>query len=890
MEFIKYFTELDEDDLPLVGGKALNLGLMKKTGSSVPPGFCITTKAYQEIAESLKIGGEIDFPMSIKEEIWIAYNKIGGGKVAVRSSATAEDLPTASFAGQQDTFLNVEGKSSLIEAVKNCWQSLWTERVIAYRRDRGIDEEELSMAVVVQKMIESDVSGVMFTVNPTTGSDKIVVESNWGLGEAVVSGEISPDRFVIDKESLQIIEQTVSVKKTMFTHQVKLKVPDEKQNIPSLKEEEIRELGQQGLEIERFYNFPQDIEWAFADGKLYILQARPITTLPESRKAKGASWQKGEWTKERLLVQEIEKLKNQIAPDGTIWSQFNLSEILPEPLPMTYEIVREFMSGKGGFGKTYRDLGFDPASVVDEQGVLDLICGRIYFNLNREAKLYFNGFPFEHNFQYLKSHPEEASYPQVTVNIKKSTKQFWLKLPIFIYKMIAADRKLKKMREYYDELLTEKIIPDFCDYVSSEREVDLSQLTDQEILDKFYSWVKKTLTDFAGEALKATVFAEFSYKQLESAMEKKFSEKTPNRSKDTVLVRSLVMGLEGDLTVETNLKMWEVACGKISLEEFLSKYGHRAVNEFELAQPRWREDPSFVKKMVDSFKQNTDLSAPACADTVDRANRCNAQAGMNPIGRFEDQKSRRIEAEELLRESLSKSTFSALRKKIEKELEYTQRYMPFRENAKFYLMLGYELIRKALVELDRRYQLDGGIFYLKPDELPHLLAKKDTSQYEAFKKMIAERKHRREQLLKIDLPKVIFSDELEEFGQPLPYPTKGREEAFDQLRGTPVSIGIATGKARVILDPNQAESIGRDYILVCPSTDPGWTPLFLNASGLVMERGGMLSHGAVVAREYGIPAVVNVHNATNLIKDGQEVRVDGDEGIVYITQVATYKQ
>jgi len=828
MEFIKFFADFDKNQLPLVGGKAFNLGLMKKSGFSVPDGFCITTKAYHNIVKTIQIKQNINLPDKFKKEIQIAYNKIGAGKVAVRSSATAEDLPNASFAGQQETFLNVQGVSNLLDAVKKCWASLWTQRAVAYRKDHDINEDALAMAVVVQKMVNSNVSGVMFTVNPTGNENEIVIESSWGLGEAVVSGQVNPDRFIIDKKSLNITESSISNKKIMFNHQGKIDVPEDKQEIPSLDEGMIQELAEQAIDIEQFYNSPQDIEWAFDNDRLYILQARPITTRIKK-------------DEQSLIAQEIERLKNQIEPEGTIWSQFNLSEILPKPLPMTYHIVRKFMSGKGGFGKTYRDLGFNPAPIIDQEGVLNLFCGRLYFNLNREAKLYFNGFPFEHNFEFLKSHPEKASYPKATVNIKKASMNFWFKLPMFIYKMSAAERKLKNMRKNYDQLLKEKIIPDFEDFISSEKEIELSKLSDKEVLDKFYFWIEATLTDFASDALKATVFAQFSYGQLESAIEKQLGEAGKELS------RSLVVGLENDLTVESNLKMWEIALEKISLEQFLDKYGHRAVNEFELAQPRWREDPSFVEKMVDSFKQNPD---------------------MNPAKRLENQRNLRLEAEETLHKNI-KSVW--LQKTIDKELKFTRKYMPFRENAKFYLMLGYELIRNALLELDRRFKLNNGIFFLTLDELPDLLNGTD------FQETILERKQRREQLLKIDLPKVLFSDELDKIEQ------KSRLTQImegESLRGTPVSIGTAEGKALVILEPEQASSIGKDYILVCPSTDPGWTPLFMNASGLVMERGGMLSHGAVVAREYGIPAVVNVHDATNLIQNGQKLMVDGNEGIV----------
>lgn len=218
------------------------------------------------------------------------------------------------------------------------------------------------------------------------------------------------------------------------------------------------------------------------------------------------------------------------------------------------------------------------------------------------------------------------------------------------------------------------------------------------------------------------------------------------------------------------------------------------------------------------------------------------------------------------------SKAAAFRKRINEALALTQRYMPFRETAKFYLMLGYELIRKALLVLDRRYQLDGGIFYLVPDELGRLIEGED------LQSIVAERKTARSRLLQIELPDVIYSDILNRVGEPQAI------EAKNEIQGVGVSVGVATGEAYVLRDPSDAQIAGKNYILVCPSTDPGWTPLFLHAAALVMEYGGMLSHGAIVAREYGIPAVVNVAAATQRFQSGQRLRVDGSRGIVSILE------
>ena len=244
---IKRFEDIQKTDLPLVGGKGLNLGLLVKAGFPVPDGFCIITQAYKTAGHATNLPGDM------VNEILEAYNHLGGGRVAVRSSATAEDLPDASFAGQQDTFLNVQGSEDLLEAIRGCWASLWSERAVAYRRQLGIDDREVAMAVLVEKMVNADSSGVMFSVSPVD-QEQLMIEASWGLGEAVVSGKVTPDSFTVDRTSLRIMDRIVSSKEIMITREGEMKVPKEKQDIPSLENEQIVQLARLGLDIEDFYS------------------------------------------------------------------------------------------------------------------------------------------------------------------------------------------------------------------------------------------------------------------------------------------------------------------------------------------------------------------------------------------------------------------------------------------------------------------------------------------------------------------------------------------------------------------------------------------------------------------------------------------------------------
>ncbi len=865
MQFIKHFSEIDDTDLLRVGGKALNLGKLTRAGFPVPKGFCVTTDAYRLSVQGLSEQNEgsikdIELSPKLITEIRIAEEKLRTTTFAVRSSATAEDLAEASFAGQQDTFLNVT-PDELLDALKACWASLWSERAITYRQTQKIADEGLAMAVVMQEMCEADVSGVLFTVAPFNENASII-ESNWGFGESVVSGAITPDSFQVSRKTGEILEKNVATKCEMVTAAGISEVPATQQDVPSLTDAQLKELTQLGMQVETHYGQPMDIEWALADGQFVLLQSRYITTPRKSitHREQELTPTGLKETVEKVRQEEIEILAAHAEVNGTVWCHHNLAEVLPAPLPMTWEIMKQFMSGAGGLGKAYRDLGFYPSERVNNEGILDLICGRIYVNLNREAELHFDGFPFAHDFNALKQNPQEAMYAQAETDITRSNASFWLKLPLHIIRMSRAEMRLRKYRSDFARLLTEEVFPTFQEEVEAERDIPYSDLTDVELVTKFEEWRVKTLDDFAPKALTTTLLAGFSLQRLEAALQKCFSE-----TETKILVNRLISETAGNLTVETIVsqvshprlasKLWEVATGEMTLTDFLKDYGHRAVDEFELAQPRWREDTTYIEQIIASFQQSG-LQTPPTESLFPTDN--------GPKQQIKQRES----AEKELTTRLGNKT--GLRKQIESELDFARTYMPFRETAKFYLMLGYEQIRRSLLELDRRYQLDGGIFYLIPDELRQLI------NGEALSNAITTRKMRRELVIQIEVPDVIFSDALDQIGGSTSI------EAVDRLTGVGVSAGVATGEARVLLTPSDACPSDRDYILVCPSTDPAWTPLFLQAAGLVMERGGVLSHGAVVAREYGVPAVANIPNATRRITDGQTLQVDGNQGTISI--------
>ena len=394
MTELRTFDEITAADADAVGGKGLSLGLMASAGLPVPPGFCVTSAAFRRWRGQTLTDGH-----DLGRRIADAYRSLGGGPVAVRSSATAEDGAVASFAGQQETFLGVQGDDEVCDAVGRCWASLDTERAVAYRKHQGVSDDGLAMAVVVQRLVPAEVAGVLFTRDPLDAEGRrMLVEASWGLGESVVSGRVTPDRFHLDRDTGAVLERHVHAKTTQTTAEGQKAVPAEKQNRPCLDDAQLAELAELGRRVEAFYGDARDVEWAWADGRFWLLQARPITTA-------------GADEREQVRREEIAALAAKAEPGGTVWARFNLAESLPEPTPMTWAIMRRFMSGRGGYGQMYRDLGFKPDPSVDDDCSYDLIAGRPYCNLNRDLRFYAGWLPYEHSIAAIKKDPQKAFYP-----------------------------------------------------------------------------------------------------------------------------------------------------------------------------------------------------------------------------------------------------------------------------------------------------------------------------------------------------------------------------------------------------------------------------------------------------------------------------------------------
>ncbi len=733
-----------------------------------------------------------------------------------------------------------------IDAVFASWNS---ERAVTYRRHHRIDGLP-GTAVNVQMMCPSEVSGVLFTANPINPAlGQIIIESSFGLGEAIVLGKVTPDRFVLDKASLDICERSIARKdKVVATLAEGGAVPTLQRDAASLTDEQVRELARLGLRVEAYFGHPCDVEWGISAGQFYLLQARAI----KLGAAPAPAFDPAEV--EQVRQEEIAALRALAEPGGTVWSRFNLYEILPEPTPMTWAIVKRFMSGQGGYGLMYRDLGFDPDPALDVEGIFDLVCGRPYCNLSLEPRMQYRTLPFEHPFAVLKKNPHKALYPQAVFNPAKAGWRFWLFLPFAFAKLMRSNIRLKGAGRGFVERFEGEVVPRFLAEVEAATRADWSVKTDAELVDLLAHWTRRTLIDFARDSLKPTALAAVAMGNLERVLTLRFQPagavptptedgQFPGMKQAQEALRKLVMGVHPPAETDLAGGIRALREQRLSEADFLQRFGHRGSQEMELARPRWAED-SAALAMMHGGSAPQSQTPPQAAEVWEQIA---TEAKLAPHER----------------------------QAVETELHTLQRYLGLRESAKHHLLRGYALIRRILVELDRRHQLDGGIFYLVPDELPSLISGGEGAR-DALLAASAKRKRRREVALSLAVPQVLFSDDLEAIGREV------TATGADLLQGVPLSAGQAEATAWVLEHATNAQLPDEPYILVCPSTDPAWLPLFVHARGLVMETGGVLSHGAIVARDFGLPAVAGIADVHRRLKTGQRLRIDGATGKVEV--------
>jgi pyruvate,water dikinase len=808
----------DCHDVKLVGGKAINLAILLAEGFPVPDGFVVTTAGYRH-ARALGSG----LPADLAAEIVAAYHAIGSPTVAVRSSATAEDMAGASMAGQYETFLDIQGEAALLDAVGRCWASLNTDRVRAYLAEQQIDHAQVAMGVVVQMLVPADVAGVLFTENPRLGArGEMLIEASWGLGEAVVSGIVQPDTLVLDRATGAVKQVTIADKQVWVkpgTHGTQPVAADRRQK-PCLNSRNVRDLWRLGLRVMEHFGKPQDLEWAIYNGTLYLLQSRAITTLEDAE----AYAQCLQHTREQLAAAKSAGRGN--------WVRHNISETLPQPTPLTWSVIRRFMSGDGGFGAMYRAIGFVPAPTVCRDGFLDLIAGRIYMDLARAGEMFFEKFPFCYDLDLLRTNPDAAQGPP-TIPGGSLLTQFRIGR-----KLTKMNAQLETLAADYDQKLDTEWIPAFTEWIAREKQRDLRALSTAQWLELWRERERRVMDEFAPQSLMPSLISGMALAQLRAFLAENFWAEDPDQ-----LVNLLASAAPPDRTVRATAALFDIAEGRGTLEAWLKDNGHRAPEEFDLATPRWCERPDAVKAMLAHLHGSTSA--------------------------LELHERRATMARQRIAE-LSAQLSATDRAEFTRRLALVHRYLPYRENGKYYLMLGYDLLRDLAREAGRRLELDlpEDVFLLSFEELHDALGTGFAPLY-----LIEQRRLTRAAEARVSLPFVITEADLPTLGNPPPLAGGNRLAAF------PISAGQCQGPARVVFKPEEAGDLGSGYVLVCPSTDPSWTPLFVKAAGLVMERGGTLSHGAVVAREMGIPAVV-LDGATRLFQDAEPITVDGHNGAV----------
>ena len=805
----------DCQDIRLVGGKAMNLCRLIRAGFQVPEGFVVTTAGFRANSDG-------HWDEVLKNQILESYRALGSPMVAVRSSATAEDMAEASMAGQYETFLNIQGEAAVCDAVARCWKSLNSERTRCYLEKHGIPLDQVAMAVVVQRLVPADLAGVMFTANPRTGSrEELVIDASYGLGESVVSGLVQPDSLILDRATGRVKLSVCGSKETLLRPGAEHMepVPEELRARHCLNSQQVYALWNLGWKLMEHFGSAQDAEWAIQGDNLYLLQSRAITTLEDIEERAGT------------IQREREKLKLALAENLGPWVRHNISETLPHPTPLTWGVVRRFMSGNGGFGLMYRMVGFDPSPGVRESGFLELIAGRPYMDLSRAPGMFFEPMPFRYDIDLLRINPDAAQGPPT------------LPAGSIIERGKTASRLaktaclLREMASGFDHKLLQEIIPSFLDWVRGEKARPLESLTVREWIECWSDRERKVMDEFAPNSLLPSLLTAMTLDDLRQCCAEHFWD-----DDSEALATRLATSPEPDSTVRSAQGLWELAKQPERLPSWLEEFGHRAPEEFDLATARWRERPEAVLQMA-----------------------ARMLGGESPLARHAAHASEAKGLETELADRLPPKAAETFRAKVAS----AKRFVRFREDGKFFLMHGYDLLRDLAVEAGRRLGIGERVFLLDFEELRDALLTGFAPLH-----LLDRRQAIRAAENRLHLPHVIESGDIETLGEPPVI------EGGDQFAAFSISSGHSEGPARIVHSPTEAGNLGEGYILVCPSTDPNWTPLFVKASGLIIERGGTLSHGAVVAREMGLPAVV-LDGATRMFAEGEILRLDAQSGAVY---------
>ncbi|WP_276798669.1 PEP/pyruvate-binding domain-containing protein [Fusobacterium gonidiaformans] len=819
------FQEIKKEDILIAGGKGANLGEMTSAKINVPNGFVITAKEYQDFLkvngidvlienEIQKVGNKEDillkiardvrekikygkFPKEMENRIREKYLNFGENtRVAIRSSATAEDLPDASFAGQQDTYLNVQGLENVFHQIQNCYASLWGNRAVSYRFRQGYSQNAVSIAVVIQEMVESEKAGVLFTVNPVNKKEnEMHINANFGLGESVVSGKVTADTYIVDKSG-NIMEVNIGTKETQIIYgekgTIEVAVREDKRKNRVLNDVEISKLIKYGLEIENHYGMPMDIEWAMKDDVIYILQARAITTLANTEKS---------MVEDTLVEQYIKKQK--IKKDTQEMMAFFL-----EKIPFAYRAL-EFdylMAISNQKANILREVGivFPKNPIIDNDGIQTFS--------DRGKRINRNIFQF---FKFLKNMKDFDTCYQKCNDFMKIYESKIENMKELNFEIMTLEECKKFMEESYT--LLQKLAYDRFKYAL------FPSVLNSKKLNKIIKKVNTTYSSFDfywNLNNKTSVVTDDIYK-LASKIRKKQN-----------LKREIISGEDFQTLYEKYDNF------RVLIDKFMKENGFKSdYNCYCLSAKTFKEDPNRLLNIL------------------------------RPLLNADENNDERKQSKDFLKLMQDmKEIYGNKYSDIEKEVMYFRYFHLVREESQYLWETLFYYVRQCVKRINsillgsENYEI--GIANLFYQEL--LEAMKRGELNIADKEKISRRNQ-----------KFPLATKVWESSKSLIFKTKG-----DVLKGISGSVGIAVGKVCVINSPKEFYKMKKGDILVCHFTDPEWTPLFTLANAVVADTGSALSHAAIVAREYNIPAVLGVGFATTKFKDGDMVQVDGNTGIV----------
>ncbi|MDY8047413.1 phosphoenolpyruvate synthase [Paenibacillus polymyxa] len=862
------FQEMEKTQFLLVGGKGLNLGeLSKIEGIHVPEGFCVTTVGYQKAIEQketyyalldrltrlkaedrAQIGEisrqirqiimEVEVPADVVEAVTHYLSRFGEEHAyAVRSSATAEDLPHASFAGQQDTYLNIIGKEAILQHISKCWASLFTDRAVIYRMQNGFDHSQVYLSVIVQRMVFPQASGILFTADPITSNRKLLsIDASFGLGEALVSGLVSADCYKVQEEA--IVDKRIATKKLAIygrkeggteTKQIE---PDQ-QKTQTLTEQQILQLARIGRHIEAHFGCPQDIEWCLAHDTFYIVQSRPITTLypiPEANDQENHVY---------VSVGHQQMMTDPIKPLGLSFY------LLITPAPMR-------IAG----GRLFVDVTQMLASPVSRETFLN--------TLGQSDPLIKDAFMTLIERDFIKSLPDDRTERSPGNSSKgRSSAGFQAQIendPAIVFDLIKnSQTSIEKLKQN----IQTKSGADLFDFILEDLQELKKILFDPQSSKVFMtamnasSWINEKMYEWLGEKNAADTLSQSVPNNITSEMGLALLD-VADAIRPYPEVIDYLQHVKDDNFLDELVKLDGGQETQDAIYAYLNKYGMRCAGEIDISRTRWSEKPIILVPMILSNIKNFEPNAGNW--------------------KFEQGRQEALKKEQELLDRLKQLPDGEQKaKETKRMIDLIRNFIGYREYPKYGLVNRYFVYKQALLK-EAEQLVQAGVIHEKEDiydltfEELHEVVRTNKLDYQIIRK----RKDDYKLYEKLTPPRVITSD-----GEIIAGEYKRENLPAEAIVGLPVSTGVIEGRARVILNMEDADLEDGD-ILVTAFTDPSWTPLFVSIKGLVTEVGGLMTHGAVIAREYGLPAVVGVENATKLIKDGQRIRVHGTEGYIEI--------